>query len=156
MKKNKPTQKKKRDMRVDGPSLADLGFNLDNKTDNAVSESKIVNDKNDDTNIGNAKDGTTENDNTKVGNTNINNTNVKPVRGKSAITARRSLHLAIIRDALNKALGNSQRVEIKLCDMQRDLDINPKTFYRHLKKFRKTDFEIKRLIYGTELKRLKK
>ena len=81
-------------------------------------------------------------------------TNLK--QGYIAKQTRKSLHFTIIRDALYEALGNKERAEIKLCDIQKGFDMSDKTFYRHLKTLRNTEFEINRMMYGTELKRRKK
>jgi DNA-binding transcriptional ArsR family regulator len=68
---------------------------------------------------------------------------------------RESVYRRLIRDYLNKALGDEERVEIKLSDMGRALDISDKTIYSHLKVLRQTEFVIKKLRYSTEIRRRK-
>jgi hypothetical protein len=160
MKKQTASTKKKRVIDFTGVTVEDLGF---------LTEKKPV------AMIGDAKDGNTKVGNTKIGSaayskTKDGHTANSPIAEKPADDAvsfdargihnskqtRRSLHLTIIRDYLNRALGDKDRAEIKLSEMQRELDINPKTLFRHLKTLRNTEFEINRMMYGTELKRLRK
>jgi hypothetical protein len=64
-----------------------------------------------------------------------------------------TLQFKLIRDYLNAALGDNERVEIKLSVMGQELGINPKTLYKHLKTLRETEFYITKLQYGTEIRR---
>jgi hypothetical protein len=68
---------------------------------------------------------------------------------------RESLYRKMIRDYLSRALGTQESVVIKLSQMKEDLEITEKTLYFHLKVLRQTEFEIKKLRYGTEVKRRK-
>jgi len=155
--------KKKRMIDFTGPTVEDLGFAVKAKE---IEETRT-------TKISITEKSNTENDITEVGNRGIvtakanpaparpviiqkTETRPSPKDASSAKTVRRNLHLTIIRNYLNQALGDHERLEIKLVDVQRELDIPPNTFYRQLKKLRNTEFEIKRLIYGTEIKRMKK
>jgi hypothetical protein len=61
-----------------------------------------------------------------------------------------------IRDYLNKELGESESVIIRLSDLTTALDIGMNTLYRHLKVLRVSDFEFKKVFNGTEVKRRNK
>jgi predicted transcriptional regulator YheO len=58
-----------------------------------------------------------------------------------------------ITDYLNNALADQEVVVIKLCDIADSLGINMNTLYRHLKIIRDTDFVIKKVFNGTEIRR---
>jgi hypothetical protein len=58
-----------------------------------------------------------------------------------------------IRDYLNKALGDSESVIIRLSDLTFELNIGMNTLYRHLKVMRVSDFEFKKVFNGTQVKR---
>jgi hypothetical protein len=64
-----------------------------------------------------------------------------------------ALFLSVIRDYLNRALGDADRVEIKIKDMEEDLGISKNALYRHLRTLRDTEFFITKLRFSTELKR---
>jgi predicted GTPase len=85
-------------------------------------------------------------------NENITVTTASPV---TPSPRRESVYRKMIRDYLNRALGDNESVVIKLLDMKNNLEITDKTLYGHLKVLRQTEFEIKKLRYGTEVKRRK-
>ncbi|GHV48824.1 hypothetical protein FACS1894204_13260 [Synergistales bacterium] len=102
--------------------------------------------------ISNIKIGNAKNTNTKIGNTKIGNTKI----GNTTDTARcpgDSLYFRSIRDYLYAALGDSDRAEIKLSVMEKELGINSKTLYKHLKTLRETEFVLTKLQYATEIRR---
>jgi hypothetical protein len=150
----------KRKIDFSGPSLEDLG--LENKNDEKAKN-------------GTGKKGITKNGNTKnikrintpqepesnldmttaiAGSNNENTINGNTVVANTALKkTRKTVYPKLIRDYLNAALGDNERVEIKLSVMENDLDINPKTLYKHLKILRETEFYITKLQYCTEIKR---
>jgi predicted ArsR family transcriptional regulator len=65
----------------------------------------------------------------------------------------RPLHFRIVRDYLYAALGDADRVEIKLSVMGEELGISPKTLYKHLKTLRETEFILTKLQFSTEIRR---
>ena len=136
--------KKQRQINFSGPSIQDLGLVIDDKgdTSNGITEPKETKT----TSIENDK-GNTGMDNTIIANISLSNTdNRKPLK-------RQTIHFRLIRDYLNAALGDKERVEIKLSAVGEELGIPLNTLYRHLKTLRETEFYITRLQYGTEIRR---
>ena len=130
----------KRQINFTGPSIQDLGIETEHGNTN------IGNSKN-----GNAKNGTTKKEiktpepleiKKEIGSTN-NGTTKK----------YNTVQFKLIRDYLYAALGNADRIEIKLSVMCQELGINPKTLYKHLKTLRETEFVITKLQYGTEIRK---
>jgi hypothetical protein len=58
-----------------------------------------------------------------------------------------------IREYLYNALGNQESAFIRLADISENLNINMNTLYRHLKVLRETDFMLKKVFNGTEIRR---
>ena len=99
-------------------------------------------------NIGDADKGITEKGIVVDGITNnsvTNNSNTKKTYNK--------VQFKLVRDYLYAALGDNERVEIKLSVMGQELGINPKTLYKHLKTLRETEFILTKLQYCTEIRR---
>lgn len=129
----------------EGPSIEDLGIS---NNGNAISASSI--------------NGSADDIVTSFGNTN-KGIDSRPITGFGSSTSGTSVSsnavcgntaiFNMIREYLNRALGDSPRAEIKLSSMQKELGINPKTLYKHLRVLRETDFTITKLQYGTEIKR---
>jgi hypothetical protein len=90
---------------------------------------------------------------TNVSNTNIGNAHISNANKGNTKKGYNTVQFKLIRDYLNAALGDNERVEIKLSIMGQELGINPKTLYKHLKKLRETEFYITKLQYSTEIRR---
>jgi hypothetical protein len=152
----------KRQIDFAGPSVKDLGIDI-------VDEKGISNIGN--TNIGNTNHGNSENGNSKNETAKIKppfesemnaEREVKYENGitnngnsKSGITSKNyhTVQARMVRDYLYKALGDTERAEIKLSIMCQELGINPKTLYKHLKPLRENEFIITKLQYGTEIRK---
>jgi hypothetical protein len=139
--------KKIRQIDFTGPSVQDLGL-ATNRGITANGITGFTNAEGASVNTGNSMksipaiaitvDSTANSSNSSKGNTN---------KGYS------TLQFKLIRDYLNAALGDNERVEIKLSVMGQELGVNPKTLYKHLKTLRETEFYITKLQYSTEIRR---
>ena len=144
--------KKQRQIDFIGPSVQDLGLaNTNGITNNGITASN--NSAFTNAEGANANSGTTMKSIPPIANAvdnaaNISNTN-KGITKKSYNTVQ----FKLIRNYLNAALGDNERVEIKLSIMGQELGINPKTLYKHLKTLRETEFYITKLQYCTEIRR---
>ena len=146
----------KRQIDFIGPSVKDLGI-------------EDVGENNGITKYGNTIKGNTKNGNTDINKNNspqkqpsiiqnkgiTKNGNTKNANTENRITKKHynTVQFKLIRDYLYNVLGKAERVEIKLSVMCQELEINPKTFYKHLKTLRESEFVITKLQYSTEVKK---
>lgn len=136
----------KRQIDFQGPSLSDLGIEVEEK-----SQAKISKSKKGVTKISNTENFIEPKESAKkeeVSSTEFSNNNI-------SITKRRykTVQLDMVRNALIEALGDKEKVEVKLCDLIEQLGMHPNTFYKHLKTLRGTDFEVAKLRYCTIITR---
>ena len=145
----------KRQIDFTGPSVKDLGIE-DVEENNGIGNTYRENAQNGITVNANA-----EKDNTGIQNAGLSNNGItKNGIGNNTNTINgvakkhyNTVQFKLIRDYLYNVLGTSERVEIKLSIMCQELEINPKTFYKHLKTLRESEFVITKLQYGTEIRK---
>lgn len=141
----------KRRINFAGPSIEELGIEIEKEFGNA----EYGNSKSGITNIGNAKNkkATPKPARIKQGVNKDGNTDIAITENELPKRVYSTVQFKMIRDYLYTVLGDADSVEIKLSEMQKELEINPKTLYKHLKTLRETEFIITKLQYGTEIKR---
>jgi hypothetical protein len=171
----------KRQRQIDfiGPSVQDLGLVTNNgitnkgncknsKDENERDETTPTAKENKNDNYGITDNSNSAFTNTERGNVNTGSTmkstptiantvdsaaNVPNTNKGNTKKGYNTVQFKLIRDNLNAALGDNERVEIKLSVMGQELGINPKTLYKHLKTLRETEFYITKLQYSTEIRR---
>jgi len=161
----KEKKSKKNDRKIDfnAPSVVALGYSLGEKP-----ADKVVNTTSCTPKSGSTKKGSTESGSTNIGTTKNNvsvaghtfgsrpipSVNLKQANGTES--RGRPFYRNAIVGYLNSAIGDNESAEIKLSVMRKELGINEKTLFNHLKALRDTEFEFTRLIYGTRVRKLNK
>ena len=156
MKEKNAQKKNRRKIDFNAPSVEALGYAISEKPADKVVNTTSCIPKSSNAEKGSAECGitnigTTKNNVSVAGHTfgskPIPSVNLKQANGTES--RGRPFYRNAIVGYLNSAIGDNESAEIKLTVMRKELGINEKTLFNHLKALRDTEFEFTRLIYGT-------